>query len=172
MRWCTKQGCTGKMKGKNLSERKLVCPECKTAICFRCREEWHGRWTSCESAMEKRFQGWANLTQNISFCPMCRTKIEKTEGCNHMTCGFCRYEFCWICGNAASSDSQHFSSNPLSFMTGCGAGQMEQNPPGLCVRIWRKIGIFLLGLLLLPFFLIFATPVALCALMYECCCRG
>jgi hypothetical protein len=30
-------------------------------------------------------------------CPRCSTAIEKDEGCNHMSCRKCRYEFCWIC---------------------------------------------------------------------------
>jgi len=33
--------------------------------------------------------------------------IEKTAGCNHMTCKVCRHEFCWLCGGNYSSS--HFS---------------------------------------------------------------
>ena len=55
MRWCTKPGCKGTVRGKHMNERKVKCPECDTSLCFRCREEWHGWCTSCESAMEKKF---------------------------------------------------------------------------------------------------------------------
>ncbi|CAF5154745.1 unnamed protein product, partial [Rotaria sp. Silwood1] len=30
-------------------------------------------------------------------CPQCHWHIQKYEGCDHMTCRQCKYEFCWIC---------------------------------------------------------------------------
>jgi hypothetical protein len=49
--------------------------------------------------------------------------IEKTSGCNHMTCNQCKYEFCWVCGGEAGPGSDHF--NPYS-LKGCGAEWLEE----------------------------------------------
>ncbi|XP_076228155.1 E3 ubiquitin-protein ligase RNF14-like isoform X2 [Nomia melanderi] len=31
-------------------------------------------------------------------CPNCQTMIEKIDGCNKMTCMYCKANFCWLCG--------------------------------------------------------------------------
>ena len=48
-------------------------------------------------------------------CPKCQWHIQKTEGCDHMTCRHCKHEFCWICRVdykliADKGNSQHETS--------------------------------------------------------------
>ena len=97
-----------------MEERELKCPICGTSICFQCKEEWHKG--TCEEAMRKM------LPENISFCPMCRTRIEKTEGCNLMVCRYCEFKFCWNCRQGATY--AHFRSSEL----GCGVPLFEDVP--------------------------------------------
>ena len=52
--------------------------------------------------------------EKIKKCPKCGFFINKTSGCNHMTCGnpTCKYEFCWICMNEAIPN--HFDIGPCA----------------------------------------------------------
>ena len=66
--------------------------------------------------MQDQLKGWLDENAgNVSMCPFCKTRIEKNQGCNHMTCAICGYEFCWACGESASAEDRHFAGN------GCGA---------------------------------------------------
>jgi hypothetical protein len=42
----------------------------------------------------------------IKKCPHCGQGIEKNEGCRHMTCASCRFEFFWCCLRAYRDESQ------------------------------------------------------------------
>mmetsp|Transcript_40334 Transcript_40334/g.61543 ORF Transcript_40334/g.61543 Transcript_40334/m.61543 type:complete len:86 (-) Transcript_40334:405-662(-) len=43
---------------------------------------------------------------NCKQCPQCQFWVQRSEGCNHMTCR-CKFEFCYKCGKAyANGDSQ------------------------------------------------------------------
>ncbi|TXT10734.1 hypothetical protein VHUM_02239 [Vanrija humicola] len=48
--------------------------------------------------LHQLLQEWAKA--NASACPGCKSIIEKSEGCNHMTCDHCRTHFCYRCGAA------------------------------------------------------------------------
>ena len=63
--------------------------------------------------------GGANHFENpsdivIRACPKCLLLISKVEGCNHITCSNCRYEFCWLCSGEYKTG--HFD---ITNLTGC-----------------------------------------------------
>ena len=64
-------------------------------FCFNCLKEWHGN-KSCKIDMDKSFQNWRD-SKKVKRCPKCKYFIEKNEGCNHITCFNCKYEWCWLC---------------------------------------------------------------------------
>ena len=96
----------------------ILC-HCGTEFCFQCGNSSHSP-VSCDDAMQwlarcERFEPirqrnleqdgklkereamikW--LKENVKQCPSCQAKIEKTHGCNHMTCKNCSHHFCWEC---------------------------------------------------------------------------
>ena len=52
VRWCPKSGCKTYVRAKDENDVHLTCPTCKTEICFKCRDVWHGK-ESCEKAMSR-----------------------------------------------------------------------------------------------------------------------
>ena len=108
--------------------------------------------------MEDKLEGWAKEKGGVKFCPVCKTKIEKNAGCNHMTCIVCSYEFCWNCLDYAGADAQHFSAmNPNN----CGIGMMDAHPTSRGKRICCSIAFGILIFFLLPLIILFWFPAAL-----------
>lgn len=77
-----------------------TCPNCFEPICTSCHVR-HGGY-SCAEYEDIASGGHKALEKlkrelNIKDCPKCTTPMEKTEGCNHMTCRGCRSHICWVC---------------------------------------------------------------------------
>lgn len=41
-------------------------------------------------------------------CPKCKAPIERNDGCNHMTCQICKYQFCYVCEEPWSTHKDYF----------------------------------------------------------------
>ena len=67
------------------------CKECKVKFCLKCMKQKHKG--KCEDA-----EAIINLQKNFNFkkCPTCQRLVERSTGCDHMTCK-CRGEFCFKC---------------------------------------------------------------------------
>ncbi len=85
---------------ESIKSKNISCPKCKKTYCCKCLV-YHTENLTCEefkkylSESEKRVEEWKE--KNTKPCPNCQVRIEKNEGCAHMTCKNCSYEFCWLC---------------------------------------------------------------------------
>ena len=75
-------------------------------FCFECGNAPHGK-KKCEDMIDKDFEEWRSH-KIVKRCPCCRMWTEKNEGCNHMTCVECRFQWCWLCQEPYDGD--HFST--------------------------------------------------------------
>jgi len=140
VRSCVTPECKGYMRGDKYNN-KLVCGICNNAMCFLCRNEWH-EGLECEEAMNLEFKKYIERVE-VKECPKCKTKIEKNEGCNHMTCTRCNYQFCWICCKRYTR--RHYKW--YNFL-GCPGSQFSQgrNRFYMCEACWILLRIILLAI--------------------------
>jgi hypothetical protein len=109
VKWCTRPNCEGWVRGTE-KDLKKECPKCGFELCFRCGKPWHPK-KSCDQIVDEDYELWAK-GREIQLCPKCKHKIEKVDGCNHMTCAACGYNWCWLCRGHYTSN--HFNQlNPL-----------------------------------------------------------
>jgi len=89
-------------------EKKTTFIKCKNGhkFCFVCLKDWH-EGKKCDVDDEEGFQIWKK-NKIIKQCPKCKMYTEKNEGCNHMTCVECKYQWCWLC--CGEYKTGHFSS--------------------------------------------------------------
>lgn len=99
-RWyCPEPKCSKWIQPEKLHRERRsqqTCPHCKTKICSTCRSTAHDKNQDCpqdfglESTLEVAdSEGWRR-------CYRCRTMVELTTGCRHITCR-CGAEFCYVC---------------------------------------------------------------------------
>ncbi|KAL6933285.1 hypothetical protein ACO0R3_002388 [Hanseniaspora guilliermondii] len=103
---CPQVGCenvilTDNIKNNGISPEYVSCLEWHK-FCLTCKREVHSP-IPCNLLkvwINKLNDGNESLNwvfNNTQPCPSCDVDIEKMEGCNHVKCGVCKFEFCWIC---------------------------------------------------------------------------
>lgn len=119
---CIKEQAT--IAAREISLNDFKCPECQRQITEQdfsgmdyCREQYNSfieRRRNRENNGVQRpniiTQEDANiLNETTKKCPNCNARIQRSGGCNHITCTHCRHEFClqclnfWIRGSHMSS---------------------------------------------------------------------
>lgn len=99
-RHCPRPDCEGGAFGVVPEDKRAICTACNLPFCIPCHDIDHPNQT-CEEAKQnldvEEKQTRSLLETETKRCPSCATPIFKLEGCNHMCCISCGYNFCWIC---------------------------------------------------------------------------
>ncbi|KAI1376628.1 hypothetical protein F4677DRAFT_445421 [Hypoxylon crocopeplum] len=98
LRHCPSADC-GYIYRVSSTAKTQTCPGCLVPVCTSCHAQ-HGTMT-CAEHKDIASGGYAAYEQlkrekGIKDCPKCGTPLEKTGGCDHMTCK-CGAHICWIC---------------------------------------------------------------------------
>jgi len=95
-RYCPTPDCT-QIYRPGAPETVLQCPSCLLRICPNCHIEAHDGFDCPEKdGGHNLFKEWMK-NHDVKPCPGCKVPIERTEGCNHMTCTMCKTHICWVC---------------------------------------------------------------------------
>ncbi|KAF0696778.1 Aste57867_12499 [Aphanomyces stellatus] len=79
------------------SKTSVTCASCKASWCLDCGHKYH--YFATAACRDATFRRWRSQ-HNVKACPHCKRYIEKTVGCDHMTCAKCAHQFCWRCKGA------------------------------------------------------------------------
>ncbi|KAF2031325.1 hypothetical protein EK21DRAFT_63624, partial [Setomelanomma holmii] len=113
-RWCISKGCkSGQVHPP--STNRFRCRSCRKSHCIvHLRPEHKGEtcgeydYSVCDKQLipcrtnkdiKKQEEAASKkiIEQTTKRCPGCKRSIEKSFGCDHMTCSKCKHEFCWQC---------------------------------------------------------------------------
>ena len=104
--FCPIVNCEGYAK-KNENSLKNKCNK-GHEFCIRCGEFWHINGNCPEDeVVDKLFKNYCKKLR-LKECPSCGIIIFKKDGCNHITCSYCRQNWCWICEEIFISVEEHY----------------------------------------------------------------
>ena len=92
IKFCPIPDCDGYAEKK---DNKYVKCNFGHDFCFNCLKQPHGK-KDCEEIIDADFEEWKKH-KIVKRCPSCKIWTEKNEGCNHMTCVECKFQWCWLC---------------------------------------------------------------------------
>jgi hypothetical protein len=95
--------------------RTIQCDRgCHQEYCAACGLP-HPQGAECGVVPDNNNANEEWIRANTRPCPNCRANIQKNEGCNHMTCRACQFEFCWFHLRAWNEDCRRghwFNDHP------------------------------------------------------------
>ncbi|KZP26844.1 hypothetical protein FIBSPDRAFT_928501 [Athelia psychrophila] len=102
-KYCTTPDCRQVYRCTTSETVSIIhCPACLSSVCSTCHEEGHEGMTCSQRKLindpeeQERLSDEFATQSGYKKCPQCTVWIEKTKGCNHMTCK-CGAHICWVC---------------------------------------------------------------------------
>lgn len=104
--WESRTFCPNPACGEFIPKRKkidpkhpfeVVCRKCRTRACSTCKRAAHIFGQDCPADWELDAVLQMGEKSGWRRCYKCRTLVELTQGCSHITCR-CKAQFCYICG--------------------------------------------------------------------------
>ena len=166
IKFCPIPDCDG--YAEKIKNKKYVKCNFGHDFCFECLKQPHGK-QKCEDIIDKDFEEWKKH-KIVKRCPNCKMWTEKNEGCNHMTCVGCKFQWCWLCQKKYSSDHYTIGSckglqfeteqdeQKIKIMLEDNLKRFPRPKPTLCDIIKKcltEFFVFLLFLFLLPYYFLF-----------------
>ncbi len=114
-RHCPTPDCPNVFENDQNIARPHNCPGCHQYYCANCLVQ-HVPGARCRDAVRDAVNtdpaNAAWIRDNARECPNCGVAVQRTEGCNHMTCR-CRHEFCYIDGAPWNRDHYQCRRAPV-----------------------------------------------------------
>lgn len=160
---CPIRDCEGYGK-KDKDGNKYIKCENGHKFCYECLRPWHGS-SSCDEIIDKDFFRWKKK-KVIKKCPNCFFWTEKNEGCNHMTCCSCHFQWCWICEKKYTTS--HYQNGDCAGLQFTNAVVINNHWCFCCYQMFKKVMFFylLMGLLILSS--IIGAPFFAAVFIYTC----
>lgn len=134
-KYCTTTDCK-QIYRRRPEQATLQCPSCFSTICPACHEEAHEGMTCNERrilgnpAEQQRLNEELAKKHGYKKCPQCDVLIEKTEGCNHMSCR-CGAHICWRCMAVSDHRGPFNGTTIYEHMNNVHGNIYEQVPVGI-----------------------------------------
>ena len=157
LKWCPRVTCDRYVQAQKSCcfTRSVATCSCGQRMCFKCGGVEHPG-VSCNNVGNAGLREYM-ANNDVVKCPNCGFGTEKIDGCNHMTCAKCQYDWCWVCKGKYRSG--HFSELNIF---GCPGDQFTDDTQ--CCNIFKKVFV----LIAIPFILLFGPIVGLSVGCYQC----
>ena len=100
---CPYPNCDSYLELKQIRNKDVKCKNRHT-FCFECLKKPHGK-LPCNANWDKSMKEYA-MNNFVKKCPKCSIITEKNNGCNHIICTKCEYQWCWLCNQEYNAN--HF----------------------------------------------------------------